>query len=413
MTTGLSLHIGLNRIDPAHYGTDGKLGGCVNDARSMHAIATSRGFQSTLLLDEQATSARLLTWLESASQSAKPGDIVFVSYAGHGSQVTDTNNPTEPDGKDETWCLFDRMVVDDELARAWSRFQAGVRILLISDSCHSATVARQLLALSEKIDLTGILGGRELRDLPLVGTPFGDNDVIRRYRVLPDEVSTKVELTHRALYDAIQGRGPSSEDAEFAATLISMSACQDDETAGDGDSHGVFTRALLDAWADGRFQGGYAALFTALKGRISGTRQNPNYHTYGRPSASFESQAPFSITASDTPKKEKTMPENEISIEDRVDAIVRGGTSARQHMEGPLGGDFCHMELRVPRQAVLGKSDQEVYDFLQQNGVPVLLKGFIAATSVKVLARPVEGGLSCHAETNGNHGCEAHVSIRF
>lgn len=35
-TKGISLHIGLNRVDPAHYqGWDGKLNGCENDAKSM------------------------------------------------------------------------------------------------------------------------------------------------------------------------------------------------------------------------------------------------------------------------------------------------------------------------------------------------------------------------------------------
>ena len=39
-TKGISLHIGLNRVDPAHYkGWDGALQGCENDANDLRAIA--------------------------------------------------------------------------------------------------------------------------------------------------------------------------------------------------------------------------------------------------------------------------------------------------------------------------------------------------------------------------------------
>ena len=37
---GVSLHVGLNRIDPDHYGTDGALAACVFDAEDMELIAS-------------------------------------------------------------------------------------------------------------------------------------------------------------------------------------------------------------------------------------------------------------------------------------------------------------------------------------------------------------------------------------
>ena len=45
----------------------------------------------------------------------------------------------EPDRTDETWVLFDRQLVDDELYEMWPQFVPGVRILVLSDSCHSGT----------------------------------------------------------------------------------------------------------------------------------------------------------------------------------------------------------------------------------------------------------------------------------
>jgi len=57
MAKGLSIHIGLNHVDPAQYeGWDGALNACVADAKDMHALAQKRGFkENLLLLDEEAT----------------------------------------------------------------------------------------------------------------------------------------------------------------------------------------------------------------------------------------------------------------------------------------------------------------------------------------------------------------------
>ena len=44
MSQGLSLHIGLNEVDPVHYGGwKGTLRGCENDARDMAALARALG----------------------------------------------------------------------------------------------------------------------------------------------------------------------------------------------------------------------------------------------------------------------------------------------------------------------------------------------------------------------------------
>jgi metacaspase-1 len=46
MAKGLSIHIGLNHVDPAHYeGWDGELNACIADAQDMQALAKKRGFK--------------------------------------------------------------------------------------------------------------------------------------------------------------------------------------------------------------------------------------------------------------------------------------------------------------------------------------------------------------------------------
>jgi hypothetical protein len=47
MAKGYSLHIGLNRVNPAAYhGWNGALSGCVNDAIAMGNICRAQGFDS-------------------------------------------------------------------------------------------------------------------------------------------------------------------------------------------------------------------------------------------------------------------------------------------------------------------------------------------------------------------------------
>jgi peptidoglycan hydrolase-like protein with peptidoglycan-binding domain len=144
MSTGLSIHIGLNHVDPAAYnGWDGKLFGCINDARDMQSIANGIGYQSMLLTDGQATSSSVISAIGQAAQSLESGDTLFLTYSGHGGQVDDVNGE-EADAQDETWVLYDRQLIDDELYCLWSQFAPGVRIVMLSDSCHSGTVLRML-----------------------------------------------------------------------------------------------------------------------------------------------------------------------------------------------------------------------------------------------------------------------------
>src|SRR4029453_17501819 len=63
---GVSLHIGLNHVDPSCYQDengdpwDGELVGCINDARDMQAIAASNDFITTLFTDDQATTTEVI-----------------------------------------------------------------------------------------------------------------------------------------------------------------------------------------------------------------------------------------------------------------------------------------------------------------------------------------------------------------
>jgi len=144
--TALSLHIGLNAVSAAAYeGWDGQLAACEFDAKDVTAIARGRGMKPTTLLTKKATRAALLAAMRKAAKALRSGDLFSMTYSGHGGHVPDTNGD-EPDRKDETWCLDDGQLIDDELYLKLSKFEAGVRVLVPSDSCHSGSVTRDRVA---------------------------------------------------------------------------------------------------------------------------------------------------------------------------------------------------------------------------------------------------------------------------
>ena len=65
----LSLHIGLNEFDPAHYGEPGTLAGCENDARDMAALAKKEGLKPIVppLLTAKATAANVVNAIRKAA----------------------------------------------------------------------------------------------------------------------------------------------------------------------------------------------------------------------------------------------------------------------------------------------------------------------------------------------------------
>ena len=144
MPRGLALTIGLNNVDPIHYARwDGGLQACEHDAEDMAEIAKSRGFDVNKLFTKEATVKHVKKYLVHAAEQLAPGDLFLLTFSGHGGQIPDKNNDEE-DFLDETWCLYDRQFLDDELYYYLSKFREGVRILVLVDSCHSGTVIKSV-----------------------------------------------------------------------------------------------------------------------------------------------------------------------------------------------------------------------------------------------------------------------------
>lgn len=328
MAFGMSIHIGLNNLDVEAYGEQTVLAGCINDADAMQRLAAGKGFQTRRLVDEEATADQVIAAISDAAGTLRSGDMFFITYSGHGSQVSDANDDEE-DGQDETWCLWDRMLLDDELNQLWTQFQPGVRILMLSDSCHSGTVAKlikerelakspQLRAMFKPASVVPVTRMAVSRSRatppPAAGAappsvqPKPSAEAQRIPPAKPGEVtfrwldpSARQRSIERngGLYGTVQrlvGRGV---DDEIQASVILISGCQDNQLSADGQGNGLFTETLLSVWNDGAFTGDYRAFHRAILDRMPST-QSPNYYTVGAADSAFEGQVPFTLTTSAT-----------------------------------------------------------------------------------------------------------------
>ena len=138
----LALCIGINNYPGTHM----DLNGCINDANDWALELGSRGFTVNKLIDKEATKAAMVAGFKKVIGDAANGDVVVITYSGHGTYVPDINGD-EIDGLDEALCPYDLQtsgaaLIDDEIHQLFAARAPGVRFVLISDSCHSGTVTR-------------------------------------------------------------------------------------------------------------------------------------------------------------------------------------------------------------------------------------------------------------------------------
>lgn len=264
---GLALCVGLNAVNPDFYeGWDGQLNACENDANALAHYLQSRGFHTTTLLTKAATRDAVITKLGDFAKLARPGDTVVFTNSSHGGQVPDYDG-TETDGMDETICMFDGQIIDDELEKAWSKFQPGVRIVFVSDSCHSGTVARELFSDRE----------RTINTTPAV-------------RAVPLHVQNSIAVAQSLKLRTIKALA--REHHDIRASVLALGACQDSQTAMDGSVNGLFTGTLLNVLRLNK--SGYGTVVSRCRRAMPDT-QTPSYTYAGPRFASFENNAAFTI----------------------------------------------------------------------------------------------------------------------
>ena len=148
-----ALFIGIN-----YEGTSAELNGCVNDVSTMLALLEHMNFplqEAVILVDDvrfpgcsgMPTHDNIIKAMHWLTKDAKKGDVLFMHYSGHGTQITAEMGGAsdEIDGMDEAMVPVDYeesgLILDDVIFRYLCRpLPEGVRLTAILDCCHSGTL---------------------------------------------------------------------------------------------------------------------------------------------------------------------------------------------------------------------------------------------------------------------------------
>lgn len=226
--------IGINRYRIP--GAD--LRGCVNDVKNMRQVLLKYfGFRAAnirVLTDFKATKKAMQEAIATLIARARKGDVLFLHYSGHGSNVPDRNGD-EADRRDEILCPTDLdwkdPLSDDWLRSTINKLRSGARLTVVMDCCHSGTNTRAI--------------------------PSAHEPSIDRY--LPNPWDLMAEESGRRLRGAVRGTLRRSRRAarrrsdvvEARIPEILITGCRDTQTSADayiGRSYnGALTYALVSA----------------------------------------------------------------------------------------------------------------------------------------------------------------------
>ena len=240
MSRGISLHVGVNAPGRGHA----RLDHSEQAAWRMAELASQAGYHAIQLLrGPAATRDALLRALAGAAEQLGRGDTLLVSFSGHGATVPDRNRD-ERDDRDETWCLSDDDLLDDELAEAWRALREGVRVVVVAESCFSG----------------GGMRGDDWMDLPLVSA--GNGSAPPEGRVMRGVAQTANATAPPRVLASAHREG-------IGASLLVLTAGREAQKARDG----LFTRHLLDVWNGGGFRGSFHDLHCEVARRVQA--ENP------------------------------------------------------------------------------------------------------------------------------------------
>lgn len=264
MPKGISIHIGVKKLDTRIYTSDGELNSPENDAHAMKNLAQKQGFTTNLLLTEMASKDALLLCLKQAANNLFEGDMLLITYTGHGGQIANVPSiisgisDDEPDGSDETWCLYNGLLIDDEIGEIWKLFNKGVRIVAVSSSCNSQNALRLFNFEENKL--------------------FPGNAVVN---------NTKAPVDRGAVFYY-------TKDPEIKASILHLSSSLGGQDSFDGDPYSKFIGTLLKHWKNGAFKGNYIDLVSKIRSE-TGYSQLASLGILGIDDENFKQKKPFTF----------------------------------------------------------------------------------------------------------------------
>ena len=125
-------------VGVGRYTYTSSLTGPTSDATNMQTRRITHGYwhdtKTVALLDTAATKNAVRAHLFSLAAKAVSGDTVLYYQSSHGGSHASSGNYT----KDTYICLHDETYEDYEMASDLMQFAAGVKVVIVLDTCHSA-----------------------------------------------------------------------------------------------------------------------------------------------------------------------------------------------------------------------------------------------------------------------------------
>jgi hypothetical protein len=231
-----ALVIGIDKYKATERSPFPELDGCKNDALSIKTMIVERyNFKEQnidSLYDEKATNNAIQTAIRRLLAVSNRGDVAFIFYAGHGSEVKNSlsHSDRKVDQSVVPWDIWRPGIKDirnKELSKLFNQFiDKGIMLTCIFDCCHSGSIARGIQNSPPKL------------------------------RYVPS-----------ASYDAQDPSDPPAPEREGSKYLV-MSAVQDNQLEQEQDdengiAHGAFTIALLHALNQQSANASVSNLFSA------------------------------------------------------------------------------------------------------------------------------------------------------
>lgn len=271
MARGISLHFAVSKPDPASCCEATELKSARGNATTMATIAKDKQFSVRgPFFDNAVTSTAVRDALACAARELRSGDMLLLTFARHGCDQPGINSSHE--WRDQAWCLADGRFTDNQLDEALKAFCPGVRILVVSESCHSETI---------------------------VGVPFEHKNTLAEH--------PEVAAAHRARARRVAAEwgveecsdlvviGPHSQN-QIQASVIVLSACRDAWTAKEVAGATYFTPTLEEVLKSNQ-HATYCGFMQKVREKVMKKldSQEPCFSFAGILSEEFARQRPFTI----------------------------------------------------------------------------------------------------------------------